>query len=73
MIRIIVAWFQYQAGVSFAVLSNQAPEIAYVKSNFIPAVRTYLQTITGTIEVDTPFTYPKVRTNDFTIMEAAPT
>ena len=71
MIRITLAWFQYQAGMSYAVLSNPNPKLAYVKSNFNPAVRTYLRTITGTIDVDTPFTYPKLRTNNFTIMEAA--
>ena len=53
------------------MLSNPVPELAYIKSNFIPAVRNCLRTITGTIEVDIPFTYPKLRTNDFTIMAAA--
>ena len=53
------------------MLSNPTPQLAYVKRNFIPAVRNYLRAITGTIEVDTPFKYQKLRTNDFTIMEAA--
>ena len=71
MIRITLSWFQYQAGVSYAVFTNPIPKLAYLQTNFIPAVQDYLQTIHGTIEVDTPYINPKLRTNDITIIEVA--
>ena len=71
LMRITLSWFQYQVGVSYAGLTNPSPKLVYVQSNFIPVVRDYLCTIHGTIEVDTPYIYPKLRTNDIPIMEAA--
>ena len=71
LLRITLAWYQYQAGVSYPVLTNPTTDLSYTQSNFIPAVRNYLCKIQGSIKVDKPYIYPKLRSNDKSIMEIA--
>ena len=73
LMRIFLAWFQYQAGVSYPILQHTGQDLSYAQGRFVPAVRRYLQNFDSIIEVDKPYIYPKLRDNDITIMDIAAT
>ena len=71
LLPVTLAWYQYQARVSYPILENPTTDLSYTQSNFIPAVWNYLCEIQGSFKVDKPYIYPKLRTNDKPIMEIA--
>ena len=70
-LRIVLAWCQYQAGVTFPILENTSTPLPWMPSRFIPAVRKYLDEIQATIEIDETFIQEKLRTKDRSLMEIA--
>jgi len=64
-----MAWTQYQAGFSYAILEHPKKELPYVQGRYIPAVRKCLQDIDGTIELENKHVQQKLRENDTNITE----
>jgi hypothetical protein len=71
LLRINLAWSQFQAGVSFPILQSPKIDIPYLQGKYIPAIRSYLDLIDGQIRLDNTFLRPALRQNDVAIMEQA--
>ena len=71
IIRIVYAWTQSNAGVSFSVFESPDTKIPYLRGRVIPAIRSFLCDIGATIVLDNTFVQPKLRTNDICIMDVA--
>jgi hypothetical protein len=71
LLRITLAWSQFQAGVSFPVLANPNIDLPHLQGKFIPAIRQHLSLIDSHINLDTTFVTPPLRRNDKAIMEQA--
>ena len=71
IVRIVMAWTQYQAGVSYPILEYPEKELPYVQGRYIPAVRKYLNEVDATVELEQTYVQQKLRVNDVNIMEYA--
>ena len=69
MIRIVMSWVQYCAGVGFQVLSDPTIELPHLEAKWITSMRAFMATIHATIELkDAPM--PKLqRVGDSYIMD----
>ena len=63
MIRVTVAWTQYQAGIEELIFVDTKTSIEYVDGRFCPAARNYLNDIYGTIDI-----FPKYIQNYYKLM-----
>ena len=71
LVRIVLAWSQYQAGVSYPILHQPDTELPYMQGRFIPALRRYLSDIGGSIAIHPTYAPAPLRRNDRSIMEYA--
>ena len=71
LIRITLAWTQYQSGMPFPILTQPWTPIHYVSGRFYRFLMTYLDDINGSIQYTPSYTQPKLRANDRAIMEVA--
>ena len=71
LLRAIVSWNQYQAGVSFSLLEDPTVALEYVQGNFLKTIRNYLKVIGGNIILDNPFVFQPLRRKDKSLMEIA--
>ena len=69
VLRIVYAWNQYQAGVSFPLLEQPDEEISYLQGKVIPSLRKYLSKIDGKLTLDRTYIRKKLRTSDIAIMD----
>jgi hypothetical protein len=69
VLRIVYAWCQYQAGVSFPLLENPAEPITYLQGKVIALLREYLTKIDGKLTLDRTYIRKKLQTNDSAIMD----
>jgi hypothetical protein len=69
VLRILYAWCQYQAGVSFPLLEQPEEPITYLQGKVIPSLREYLLKIDGKLKLDKTYIRKKLRANDTTIMD----
>ena len=70
-VRIVSAWSQYQAGVSFPILEYPDIALPYIEGRYLPAVRKHLDKIGGKIHLLQMYVIPKLRTKDISLMERA--
>jgi hypothetical protein len=56
------------AGVSWPILQNVVAPLPHLETKWMPSLRNFLCSIDSEIEIDTPFTYPIQREQDFHIM-----
>ena len=71
IIRIVYAWTQSNAGVSFSLFESPDTKLPYLRGRVIPAIRSFLCDIGATIVLDNTFVQPKLRINDICIMDVA--
>ena len=71
LLRIVVAWSQYQAGVSYPLLLKPATNLPHVQGRLIHKIREYLTAIGGTIDISPTFTPEPLRKRDKALMEHA--
>jgi hypothetical protein len=69
VLRIVYAWCQYQAGVSFPLLEQPEEPITYLQGKVIPSLREYLSKIDGKLKLDKTYIRKKLRANDIAIMD----
>jgi len=69
VLRVVYAWNQYQAGVSFPLLEHPAESITYLQGKVIPSLREYLSKIDGKLKLDRTYIRQKLRNNDTAIMD----
>ena len=70
-LRIVYAWTQYQAGVSYPLLEKTNTDLEYVQGRFVLETRAYLEEIDATIHLDVNYVQRSLRVNDVAIMEHA--
>ena len=71
LLRAVLSWTQYQAGVSYSLLHNTDSYLPHVQSKFISTVRGYLSDIDGYITLDEDFVPQPLRKQDTTLMDVA--
>lgn len=71
ILRIDLAWHQWQAGISASILVDVTTPLNYLEGRWLPSLRQFLCHIGGQIRVDEPFIAPVQRVGDFHIMSAA--
>ena len=52
LLRVALAWVQYQSGRGLPILTDVHTPLPYLIARWIPALRTFLATIDGQIELD---------------------
>jgi hypothetical protein len=68
LLRVAVAWVQYQSGVGFPIFAHPATNIPYLESRWLPSLRRFLATIQGKLILDRTYIAPMQRENDEYIM-----
>ena len=71
LIRISLAWAQYQSGLSYGILKHPWTPIEYVEGRYYQRLMAYLGEINGSITHSPSYVQPKLRSNDRAIMEIA--
>jgi hypothetical protein len=69
VLRIVYAWCQYQARVSFPLLEQPEESITYLQGKVIPSLREYLSKIDGKLKLDKTYIRKKLRANNIAIMD----
>jgi hypothetical protein len=69
VLRIVYAWCQYQAGVSFPLLEQPEESITYLQGKVIPSLREFLSRINGKLKLDKTYIRKKLRANNIAIMD----
>ena len=70
LLRIAIAWFQEQTGVSFSILHDVHSKLPQLESKWIQSLRQFMSSINVRLQLDEP-TIPKVqRLYDVYLMEA---
>ena len=54
LLRIALAWFQEQVGVSYSILSQVHPALPHLESHWITSLRQFLQDHKTSLHIDTP-------------------
>lgn len=70
LLKVAVAWFQQQAGVSFSILEDVHTPLPHLESKWIASLRTFLATTDMFLQVDTPSIPQPQRLRDFHLMDA---
>jgi hypothetical protein len=68
LLRIAVAWVQYQSGVGIPIFANPELHIPYLESRWLPSLRQFLAHIHGQLLLDKTYIAPLQCTNDEYIM-----
>ena len=66
LIRIVLAWTQFQSGLPFPILSLLATDISYMDGRYFHFVMAYLNEIGGTVTHISNYTLPTLRTRQIT-------
>ena len=61
IICIVMAWSQYQSGVSYLILQQTSTPLPHIQGRCIPAIRQYLNDIGGTIQIDNTYVQQPLR------------
>ena len=69
ILRIVMSWIQYCAGVGWSILDNTKKAIPHLESTWITSMRTYMATIEAKIQMREPMLPPLQRQNDSYIMD----
>jgi hypothetical protein len=69
LLRVALAWVQYQSGRSLPILTDVHTTLPYLTARWIPALRTFLATIDGQIELDRNYIPALQRHGDEHIMD----
>jgi hypothetical protein len=64
LLRIAVAWVQYQSGVGLPIFANPELHILYLESRWLASLRRFLATIQGQLVLDKSYIAPLQREND---------
>ena len=70
LLRIAVAWFQKQVGVSFSILDRVDVPLPHLESKWIGSLRQFLASIQGSLHLDDHLPPILQRFHDFNIMDA---
>jgi hypothetical protein len=68
LLRIVVAWVQYQSGVGLPIFAYPELHLPYLESRWLPSIRRFLAHIKGQLILDKTFIAPLQRDNDEYIM-----
>lgn len=71
LLRISLAWAQYQAGISQSILLNVDCPLPHVEAKWILSLRSFLSEADAELEVDQAHLYPPQRQNDQHLMDIA--
>mmetsp|Transcript_22813 Transcript_22813/g.50924 ORF Transcript_22813/g.50924 Transcript_22813/m.50924 type:complete len:438 (-) Transcript_22813:647-1960(-) len=71
LVRTMLAWTQYQSGLSHPILKHPWTPIHFVESRYYHFLMIYLDEINGSINYSPFYTQPKLQSNDQAIMEIA--
>eukprot|EP00957_Ditylum_brightwellii_P068652 5212005-Ditylum_brightwellii.AAC.2 len=69
LLRIALAWCQYQVGTGTPVLANPQVHLPHIEARWIPSLCKYLNLIDSAIEVDNAYIPAVQRKNDDYIMD----
>jgi hypothetical protein len=64
LLRIAVAWVQYQYGVGLPILAHPKLHLPYMESHWLPSLRRFLAHIRGQLILDKTYIAPLQRDND---------
>jgi hypothetical protein len=68
LLRITVAWVQYQSGVGLPIFAHPGLHLPYLESHWLPSLRQFLAHIKGQLIFDKTYIAPLQRGNDEYIM-----
>jgi hypothetical protein len=71
LLKIVIGWFQFNAGVSYCVLANPSPAIPYLEGYWLCSVRNFLASIHGSLEFVDDQIQPAQREGDTYLMDIA--
>jgi hypothetical protein len=71
LLKTVISWFQYNAGVSYCVIANPSPDIPYLEGYWLCSVWTFLVSIHGSLEFVDNQIQPKQGEGDTYIMDIA--
>ena len=71
LLRIVMAWAQYCAGISRPILEDTTTNLPHLETKWITSLRSYLQEIEGTLELSDPQIPPLQRLGDVYLMDHA--
>jgi hypothetical protein len=69
LLRIAVSWTQYVAGTGVSFLTDISSPLPHLESKWLASLRTFLSTISGSIEVDDNIVQPLQRLHDCYLMD----
>ena len=69
MLKCTIAWAQLNVGVSYSILANPASTLPHFESKWLKSIRTYLDSIHASIELDNPCVPQIQRRGDSYIMD----
>ena len=58
LLKTVLGWFQFNAGVSYCIMTNPGPELSHLKGNWLSSVRLFLRSICGSLELADPQIQP---------------
>jgi hypothetical protein len=67
----VLGWFQYNAGVSYCIMSNPGPVLPHSEGRWLLSVRDFMQSIHGSLEFTDPQIHPPQRICDSYLMDIA--
>jgi hypothetical protein len=68
LLRVAVAWVQYQSGVGIPIFENPHLHLPYLESRWLPSMRAFLSQINGQLILDKTYVAPLQREQDEYIM-----
>ena len=71
LLKIVLGWFQFNAGVSYPVLADPAPALPHLEGNWLCSVRSFLSSIHGSLELADDHIQPIQRLRDQYLMDLA--
>lgn len=71
ILRITLAWSQWQAGISSSILASVGIDIPYIECRWIKSLRSFMHHVGATISLDTTFVPTPERIGDRFIMDEA--
>ena len=69
ILRIVMSWIQYCAGVGWSVVGDTTTKLPHLESNWITSMRDYLATVNGSLELREPLIPQLQREQDSFIMD----
>lgn len=69
ILRIALAWRQWQSGISASILSDTKTPLPHLSSRWLHSLRRFLKSISAKLRLQQPFVTPPERNSDLYIME----